>query len=63
MACMVIQRQFCAAQLAYNNMKALEKLTGEIQALESKVAALQSDETALFNPNGDKAQIGDGAEE
>ena len=54
MGCAMLQRQFCASQLAYNNMKMLESLMQEINSLKEKVGELQKDnnESILFNPIG-----------
>lgn len=54
MGCAMLQRQFCASQLAYNNMKMLESLMQEINSLKEKVSELQKDnnESILFNPIG-----------
>lgn len=54
MGCAMLQRQFCASQLAYNNMKMLESLMQEINSLKEKVSELQKEnnESILFNPIG-----------
>lgn len=64
-ACTVIQRGYCASQLAYNNMGLISTLTGmikaaqdEIKALAARLDAIQDGE--LKEPK--KAQKGDGAE-
>ena len=72
MKCIPFQRQYCAAQLGYNNMRLLESLTTEMRHLREKVEALQNNESLLFNPHEDDiaaaepqstdmAQEGDGA--
>ena len=72
MKCIPFQRQYCAAQLGYNNMRLLESLTAERRHLREKVEALQNNESLLFNPHEDDiaaaepqstdiAQEGDGA--
>lgn len=70
MNCIPLQRGFCASQLAYNNMRAIEALSKEISSLGKKMESIQSNEALLFNPtvygNGTektKAHKGDGAEE
>lgn len=64
MACQPVQRQYCAAQLAYNGMKMLEQITQAVTALADKVAALQDNEALLIDPNvtEETAQNGDGAD-
>ena len=58
MACTIFQRQYCASQLAYSNMKMLEQMQQaaanmqqEIKTLSEKVEAMQS-EGALIDPTG-----------
>lgn len=68
MECNVYQRQFCAVQLSYNNMKQLDVLGKEIKNLSEKIEAMQNNEASIFDPNEEtqvplKAQKGVGAEE
>ena len=52
MNCAMIQRQFCASQLAYNNMKVLDVVAAELKALKETVEKMKhDDEAALFNPS------------
>lgn len=67
MGCAIVQRQFCASQLAYNNMKMIESLMQEVSALKESVLDLQKkdNETELINPTtpiDSIAQEEDGAE-
>ena len=57
MACTIFQRQYCASQLAYSNMKMLEQMQQaaatiqqDIKALKEKVEAMQNSEAALIDP-------------
>lgn len=61
MDCGMYQRQFCSAQLAYNNMKQMEILSAEINRLSEKIESIQNTEADIFDPI--HAQYGDGAEE
>lgn len=66
--CIPVQRQYCAAQNAYNNMRALERIEQHIATIEQHYAEISkkmlSEETRVFNPNETTiAQDGDGAEE
>lgn len=65
--CIPVQRQYCAAQNAYNNMRALERIEQHITTIEQHFANIsqkmqQSEETQVFNPN-EIAQEWEGAEE
>ena len=73
MACTIFQRQYCASQLAYSNMRMLEKLQQvvvsmkeNITALSEKVEAMQNNEAMLIDPigraNGETAGIVTAAE-
>ena len=55
MACTILQRQYCASQLAYSNMRMLEQLQKEIVDIEKKIEAIQSNEGTLFYPTIDDA--------
>ena len=67
MACTIFQRQYCASQLAYSNMRMLEQMQNEIASIEKKIEAMQNNEATLFYPTiqeertETKAQSGDGA--
>ena len=50
MACTVFQRQYCASQIAYNNMGLLSDLMGEIALIKEKIEAIQNNEGTLINP-------------
>ena len=58
MACTVFQRQYCASQLAYSNMRMLELLQQELTDISEKIEAIQNNEASLFDPT---AQEGAGA--
>jgi len=60
MSCNPFQRQFCASQIAYNNMLMIDEMTRLIKTIEEKVEALQNNEATLIDPL-DTAQEGDGA--
>lgn len=65
MACTILQRQYCASQLAYSNMRMLEQMQSNIEKLSEKIDAMQNNEAALFDPTveiNDTAQSEDGAE-
>lgn len=63
MGCNPFQRQFCASQLSYNNMRMIEQLAQLVDKIEGKIEALQNNEALLIDPLVDTAQKGDGAEE
>lgn len=50
MACTIFQRQYCASQLAYSNMRMLEQLQQTVTNLQQKIEAMQNNEAALFYP-------------
>ena len=50
MACTILQRQYCASQLAYSNMRMLEQMQNEITNIEKKIEAMQNNEATLFYP-------------
>jgi len=57
MNCAMIQRQFCASQLAYNNMKVLDVVAAELKALKETVEKMKhDDEAVLFNPSDNTKQ-------
>lgn len=58
MGCSLVQRQFCASQIAYYNMKQMETLAEEVHTLKGIVETMQGGEDGIFDP---KAQEGDGA--
>ncbi len=65
--CLPAQRQYCASQHAYSNMMVLDRvmetlvkmqeqigsMQGTIQELSAKIDAIQSNEAAVFDPNGE----------
>ena len=63
--CTLFQRQYCASQISYNNMRLLERMEQEIvilkgisRLLNEKLEAIQNNEAMLMDPT---AQEGDGA--
>jgi len=50
MACTMFQRQYCASQLAYSNMRMLEQMQKTVIDMKEKVEALQNNEATLFDP-------------
>ena len=64
--CLPAQRQYCASQHAYSNMLVLDKvmetlvgmqsqievLQGTVKDLATKIEDIQSNEAAVFDPNG-----------
>ena len=63
--CTLFQRQYCASQISYNNMRLLERMEQEIvilkgisRLLNEKLEAIQNNEAMLMDPI---AQEGDGA--
>lgn len=50
MACTIFQRQYCASQLAYSNMRMLEQMQQAIHRMEEKVEAMQNNEATLIDP-------------
>ena len=64
MACTVIQRQYCASQLAYTNMRMMEQMQKTVIDIKEKIEAAQNNEALLFDPThteNEHAQSGDGA--
>lgn len=68
--CLPVQRQYCAAQHAYHNMRLLQgmqesfdAIAADLKELKSKVASIQDNEALVFNPNDDISQDGDGEDE
>ena len=76
--CQPLQRQYCAAQWSYNSLRMIEKMQetlksmqGTIAELQTKIEAIQGNESSLFDPmqgvaqivepTEDTAQEGDGA--
>ncbi len=65
--CLPAQRQYCASQHAYSNMKVLDKIMetllgmknqietmqGTIGEMSAKIEAMQNGDAAVFNPNGE----------
>lgn len=63
--CSLFQRQYCASQISYNNMRLLERIEQEIvilkgisRLLNEKLEDIQNNEAMLMDPT---AQEGDGA--
>ena len=63
--CQPAQRQYCACQHAYSNMKVLDSLMvivmdmqQNVKSLSEKIEAIQNNEAEIFDPN---AHEGDGA--
>lgn len=56
MACTIFQRQYCASQLAYSNMRMLEQIQQTVKNLSDKIDAMQSNEAALFDPTAKPVQ-------
>ena len=57
MSCTIFQRQYCASQLAYSNMRMLEQvqqfmvsMNEDVKSLSDKVEAMQNNESTLFYP-------------
>ena len=50
MTCTIFQRQYCASQIAFNNMGLLGKLMENVAELKEKVEAIQNNEASLINP-------------
>lgn len=68
--CSRIQREYCAAQKGYDNQRLLIALTGKMEEMQAKIAAIQDNEAHVFNPatvpdgdtsGQDTAQQGSGA--
>lgn len=69
--CIPAQRQYCASQHAYSNMLVLDKvmetlvgmqgqietLQGTVKDLATKIEAIQSNEAAVFDPNGSSVVV------
>jgi len=65
--CLPAQRQYCASQHAYSNMKVLDKIMetllgmksqmdamqGTVGEMSAKIEAIQNGEAAVFDPNGE----------
>ena len=48
--CTIVQRQYCAAQKAYDNQRLLVELTSAVADLKAKIEAIQDNEAHVFNP-------------
>lgn len=59
--CSPVQRQYCSSQLAYNNLKVLERLEERLDVLSEQLESMDMEEAPLINPIRDHAQEGDGA--
>jgi hypothetical protein len=51
MVCTVFQRQYCASQLAYSNMRMLELMQQTITEIGEKIETIQNNEATLINPS------------
>ena len=65
--CLPAQRQYCASQHAYSNMKVLDKIIetllgmktqidtiqGTVAELSAKIESIQNGEASVFDPNGE----------
>ena len=62
MGCTIYQRQYCASQIAYNNMGLISELMESVAELKEKIEAIQNNEGTLINPidepDEDTAQSG-----
>ena len=68
MACEPFQRQYCAAQMTYNNMGMINTLVTQVKTLSEtlkninvKIETMQNAE--VFNPMEKESQEGDGEKE
>ena len=50
MSCTILQRQYCASQLAYSNMRMLEQVQKTMAIMQEKIDALQNNEALLIDP-------------
>lgn len=55
MNCSVVQRNFCASQLAYNNMRQMETMQEQMAEIQKKIDSMQEkaaavQEEPIFNP-------------
>lgn len=57
MACTIYQRQYCASQLSYNNMRMLEQMQQTISVMQQtirnindEIETMQNNEALLFDP-------------
>lgn len=57
--CSRAQREYCAAQKAYDNQQLLLAMQDTLDELRDNISAIQDNEALVFDPN---AQDGDGAE-
>lgn len=62
--CLPAQRAYCASQHAYSNMKVLDMMMQEVlnvkesvRVLSERIEAIQNNEAAVFDPNGEKSEI------
>lgn len=58
--CSPVQRQYCSSQIAYNNLKTLERLEERLEAIDKKIESMEAEETPLINPTKETTQEGDG---
>jgi hypothetical protein len=56
MKCNIMQRQYCSAQIAYNNMRMMEQMTEQISSIREELEVLKKNgggqEESLINPIG-----------
>ena len=57
MACTIFQRQYCASQLSYSNMRMLEQMQKDISEMWKKIEAIQNSEANVFCPTEEKSEI------
>lgn len=67
--CSVAQRQYCSCQHSYNSLRIIQEMqesfkamSGTVEELREKIGVIQNNEALVFDPNGNSAQEGDGAE-
>lgn len=58
MGCTIFQRQYCASQIAYNNMRMMERISESLTAMGQELQTLKElaqrnpEEPELINPIG-----------
>ena len=55
MQCNIMQRQYCSAQITYNNMRMMEKLSEQLKEMQDELKSIkekaeQDKEGELINP-------------
>lgn len=58
--CSPVQRQYCSSQIAYNNLKALERLEVCVEDISKKIEMMEIEDAPLINPMKETTQEGDG---